>query len=464
MPSNLSTREKRIEDALDATEMAPLRVRWRSKREELPVVKVELSSVVLNPRSHRIKAQLESDPQARALVEADPESGKAQEAIKDLLRKTPRFEELKENLKAEEQKEPGIVTSKGLLVNANTRAVALEDLGEKYIEVAVLPTDATLSEIYDLELDLQVAETYQQEYSFTNELLFIDDLITEQNRDEKQVAEQLRWITPTKPSTEKKGIEKVRRYVRHLTLIRDIQEMSGGKVPLTDFDDAEQTLQEFDASYEALRSKDSQAAKRLREARTLGLLVDLGYERQRLVDERWVEGYLAEALAEHEVLGEVVPLLGGDGDGAEDPAVDSEDGEDPFADFESEDESQNGEAAADIHLAIEDLVRRLSESAQEEVVALPTADGEKEYDRTGIQAAVNEAMRTAYEDAKNAAKAGNALKLPAHQVEEGAKRLVKARQAYLEVHEQADFDPGPLRAELEKARRALDALDETIAG
>lgn len=461
MPNNLSTREKRIKDALDATEMAPLRVHWRGKREELPVVKVELSSVVLNPRSHRIKAQLESDPKARALVEADPESEKAQDAIKDLLQKTPRFEELKENLNAEEQKEPGIVTSEGLLVNANTRAVALEDLDKKYIEVAVLPTDTTLSEIYDLELDLQVAETYQQEYSFTNELLFIDDLITEQNRDERQVAEQLRWITPTKPSTEKKGIEKVRRYVRHLALIRDIQEMSGGKVPLTDFDDAEQTLQEFDASFEALRSKDPPAAKRLKEARTLGLLVDLGYERQRMVDEKWVEGYFAEALAEHEVLGEVVPLLGGDSAGTDDPVKDSEDSEDPFADFESEDENQNGEAAG-IHLVIEDLVRRLSESAREEIVTLPTAEGEKKYDRASIQTAVNEAMRTAYEDAKNAAKAGNALKLPAHQVEEGTKRLVKARQAYLGVHERSDFDPAPLRAELEKARRALDALDETI--
>lgn len=460
MPNNLSTREKRIKDALDATEMAPLRVHWRGKREELPVVKVELSSVVLNPRSHRIKAQLESNPEARALVEADPESEKAQEAIKDLLRRTPRFEELKENLNAEEQKEPGIVTSEGLLVNANTRAVALEDLREKYIEAAVLPTDATLSEIYDLELDLQVAETYQQEYSFTNELLFIDDLITEQNRDEKQVAEQLRWITPTKPSTEKKGIEKVRRYVRHLALIREIQEMSGGKVPLTDFDDAEQTLQEFDASYEALRTKDPQAAKRLKEARTLGLLVDLGYERQRMVDEKWVEGYLAEAFAESEILGTVVPLLGGENGGGGDPGGQSENGEDPFADFE--DEGGDAEAEPDIHRAIQDLVRRLSTSAREEVVALPTEDGEKEYDRTAIQTAVNQAMRTAYEDAKNAAKAGNALKLPAYHVEEAVKRLTRARQAYGEVHERVEFDPGPLREELEKAKRALDALDKTV--
>jgi hypothetical protein len=459
MVANLPTRTKRIEEALAATKMAPLRVQWRGKREEMPVIKVELSTVVLNPRSHRIKAQLESDPDARALVDADPESEQAQEAIKNLLRLTPRFEELKENLRADEQKEPGIATREGLLVNANTRAAALEDLGEKYIEVAVLPPDATLSEIYDLELDLQVAETYQQEYSFTNELLFIEDLITEQNRDEKQVAEQLRWITPTKQSTKKKGIEQVRRYVRHLDLIREIQEMSGGKVPLTDFDDAEQTLREFDASYEALRAKDPKAATRLKYARTLGLLVDLGYERQRMVDEKWVESYFAEALAEQEVLRDAVPLLGENGAGGASPVESPADGEDPFADFDGEGEEGEG---ADIHLAIQDLVRRLGESAREEVISLPTPDGEREYDRTAIQDALNEAMRMAAEDAKNAAKAGNALKLPAHHVEEAVKRLTRARRAYADVHERADFDAGPLHAELEKAKRALDALEETV--
>ena len=460
MSSNLQTREKRIAEALEATVLAPLRVGWRGKREDMPVVAIEVESVVLNPSSHRIKAQLESDPEAREAVDADPEGAAAQAAIKGLLRMTPGFEALKENLAAEGQKDPGIATRQGLLVNANTRAVALEDLGERYIEVAVLPKDATLNEIYDLELDLQVAQDFRQEYSFTNELLFIEDLITQQNRDERQVAEQLRWITPTKASTEKKGVERVKRYVRHLDLIREIQEMSGGKVPLTEFDDAEQALQEFDVAYEGMRTKDPEAARQLKNARTLGLLVDLGYERQRMVDGKWVEEYLAEAVGEQELLRDIVPLLSADGtDGETEEGGDPDSPDDPFADFE--DDSTNGESD-DIHGAVQRLVVRLGESARDDVVALPTAEGEKEFAREAVRDAINEAMRTAAEDAKNAARAGDALKLPAHHVEEAVKRLKKARQTYGAVSDRPEFDSGPLEAEVTRVSQALEALRETL--
>lgn len=461
MGSNPQTRSKRIEEALDATTSAPLRVRWRGRREEMPVVLVELDSVILNPRSHRIKAQLESDLDAQAAVESDAEGDRGQEAIRRLLRMTPRFEELKENLRTDKQREPGIVTRAGLLVNANTRAVALEDLGEQYIEVAVLPADATLGEIYDLELDLQVAQDYRQDYSFTNELLFIDDLISHQNHDERRVAEQLRWIVPTKPATAKQGIERVRRYVRHLDLIREIQEMSGRRIPLTDFDDAEQTLQELDTAYEALRTRKPLAARRLKQARTLGLLVDLGYERQRMVDEKWVEDYFAEALSEHEVLREFATTLANNLELGPGASGDSCDGDDPFADFDVDDNS--GAETADIHRAVEELVRRLGNTADEDVVILPTAHGEKEYDRKAIRQAINEAMRTAAEDAKNAARAGDALRLPAHHVDEAAKRLTKARQVYADVCDRPDFDVTPLQGELEKVSRALDALRATVS-
>src|SRR5262249_58967666 len=112
--------------------------------------------------------------------------------------------------------------------------------------------------------------------------------------------------TPTKTSSVKTGVARVRRYVRHLDLIRDIQRMSGGKMPITYFDDAEQTLMEFDAAYEGLRNKKPQEAEQLRQARILDLLVDLRYERQRQVDAIWVETFLGEALLEQDELKDLI--------------------------------------------------------------------------------------------------------------------------------------------------------------
>lgn len=459
MPLSEDVRKEAIEKALQSLppESETLRVPWRGKMEKMPVIRIPLGAVVLNPTSHRIKSQLESAPDARKAIEEDPEGEKAQEEIADLLRETLGFHDLKENLNDDEQREPGIVTRQGRLINGNTRAVALRDLGEEHIDVAVLPADASVGEIYDLELDLQVAQDYRQDYSFTNELLFVDDLITQQGRNEEEVALRLRWASPAKTSSLKKGSERVRRYVRHLALIREIQTMSGDRVPLTDFDDAEQALQEFDKAYEALRDKDPVGARRMKSARTLGLLVKLGYLRQRAVDSGWVENYFEEAVTQDEILGDVMEAVEGT-DGVEASA--GEDG--GFGDFEDD-----GAAAGDgppIFRTVELLVERLGQTAREDTITLPTPEGEREFDRETVRETVEEAMKSAAEDAQRAAQAGDELKLPIHLTSEAARRLTKARNAYEEVSDREGFELEALREEIEKTTRALDAFRQGIDG
>jgi hypothetical protein len=458
MTANEQTRTERIHTALEALPRnhETFRVPWRGGIERMAVIKIGLDSVVYNPRSHRIKSQLESEQAIAAAVAADPDSEEAQAGIRSLLRATRGYERLKENLRAEGQREPGIMTRSGRLINANTRAAALEEMGEEYIEVAVLPLDATLGEIDDLELDLQVAEDYKQDYSFTNELLFVDDLISEHNRDERDIADRLRWITSSKQSAVRAGIERVRQSVRMLALIRAIQQASGGKVRLTDFDDAAQTLQEFDSDYEALRTKDPVAADRMKQARILGLLVNLGYERQREVDASWVETYLADALVENELLQELVDPL------AEAETAEAEDDEtlEGLGELEETDEThgEDGTDAAKAHKVVSVLVAKLGHSAQEETVTLPTADGPKEFQREAVTDAVNDAMRTAADEARTAARAGDALKLPIAQAKDAGKKLAKALDAYGKVKDDSDFDFEAFKHEVERAERALDAL------
>jgi hypothetical protein len=147
----------------------------------------------------------------------------------------------------------------------------------------------------------------------------------------------------------------------------------------------------------------------------------------------------------------------GDGSGSSDRPDDHGD----LAEFETGDESGEPSTA---HGLVDLLVRRLGESADESVVTLPTTDGDKQFDRQAISSAINDAMRTAAEDARNAAKAGTARNLPLHLIEDAAKQLSRARVAYEKVSTHKDFDADAMRSELDKATRALEALTLTVNG
>ncbi len=169
-----------ISTALDAANKQVsaerIRIPWKTGEYTATVVELPVDALVLNPRSHRIKAQLESS-EFRDEISATPYSLASQQAIEDILREAEQFKGLQQNLKDIGQLEPGVVTTDGKLVNANTRCVALCDNGELYLRAAVLPDDATQLEIDRLELSLQMKRDFRSDYTYTNELLFIEDLI-----------------------------------------------------------------------------------------------------------------------------------------------------------------------------------------------------------------------------------------------------------------------------------------------
>ena len=458
MAVNEDTRIARVQALVAALppEHETIRVPWKGGQIHASVIRIELRSLVLNASSHRIKAQLESDIEASKLIALDPFSDESHAAISRILRSTLGFEALKASLSDEGQRDPGIITHSGLLVNANTRAVALEDLGIEYIDVAVLPTDTTIGQLYDIELELQVARDFRQEYTFTNELLFVDDLIISQNRDEMEVAKRLQWTIPGRPKSTTSGIEKMRRYVRHLNLIREVQQMSGGRIPLTDFDNTEQALQEFDSEFERLRDSRPVQALQLKQARILALLVDLGYDKMRQIDASWVEAFLPEALDENDLFGPLVgPILkaseAANSDGSLDELGD-------LGDFLEE----TPEDVSACHVIVDFLVTVLSQSAGQDHIVLPTAEGNKEFDRNEVTVALNDLMRSAAEDAKTAAKAGSELKLPESLANDAAKKLQRSREALERVRGKDGFDAVGVIAAAEHASRSLDALNTII--
>lgn len=309
--STESARLQAIETQLKAIENNPnverINIPWKGSQILASVIKIPLSTVVLNPFSHRIKAQLESHPEG-GLVAKDPFSEAAQEVISDVLRNVEGFERLKDNLGQEGQRDAGVITRVGVLVNANTRAVALRDLGESYIRVAVLPSGATEQEISEVESDLQVRRDFKQDYTFTNQLLFLEDLEKFKYSDER-LALRLGLATSDDPKAMKQGIAEVQQYRRLLAMVREIRGMSDKRLPYAIFDRDKQILIDLDQKYEALKEDDPQKAQRMRHMRMIGLVSGNTYRELRSVDPDFLDEHLMQEIEEHEILGPIAELL-----------------------------------------------------------------------------------------------------------------------------------------------------------
>jgi hypothetical protein len=196
-----AARERHIAQALAEYNAAPgtqdsLRVPLRGPT-PLPVIELPLDIPVLNAASFRIAPLLADHPQAE-LVRSDPESPAAQEIVASLVLEAHRHKEgLKESL-LDGQDQPGVITRKGKLINANTRCVLLRELVQEgqlsvaTIRVAVLPADITTAEELELESVLQQQREHKDQYNLVSELMMIKTLADAGGMSAKQIARRLR--------------------------------------------------------------------------------------------------------------------------------------------------------------------------------------------------------------------------------------------------------------------------------
>jgi hypothetical protein len=431
-----------------------VRISWKDSELMATVIEIPLASVVLNPRSHRIRAQLESS-EMRELVQRDPFSDDAQGVIADLLRNTERFEELRDNLKDAGQIDPGVVTHTGLLVNANTRCVALRELSNRYIRVAVLPEDATEEEIDRLELRLQMKRDFRRDYTFTNELLFIEDLVKKYKYKPREIALEMGWSSKSNNAGLKRAEEQVQQSIRMLTIIREVQELSNGQqLQLTNFDDARQSISELDDEYERLKKNDPAAAARLRDTRLVALLSGVGYREMRLIDETFLDDYLADALEEQDSFkGRVDAVLNEE--------LSGEDGEIPGLDILETDDAATrpGERSA------APLLTLLAETAgQENITLVVPSEGDVRIPRSRFVADLKAAVDSAAEDARADRQKGNLLDRPLLFARKALRHLNTAGEAYERAKADRNFDQRPLRRVLDELGRAQKAFLEKLGG
>ena len=264
-----------------------LTIPFKNNRIHLEVLTIDPNYLLLNHQNNRVGAQL-ADNEGTEIVYEDPTSDQAQEIIANLLRETGEFSALKQQLKDSGQQEPGLITREGVLLNGNTRAVALRDLGESVMEVGLLPSNVSTTDFLDIEISLQMIDLVKQKYSFANELLFIEKYrnISDSNSD-KMLAERMGW----KRGWQKKIDDKV----QLLNLIRQIRDLGIRPIKYQEFDGKETHLVDLLQVYNVNKNH-PKVAERIKSSRIISMLLGINKDQTRTIDEDFFENYVQPQL------------------------------------------------------------------------------------------------------------------------------------------------------------------------
>lgn len=279
---------------------------WRGEQRHLYVISMPVDMLYFNPDTHRIRAQRTLDPERNKRLDEDPWGQPAQDYLRDLLRQKPSnpdqtdpdFTALMDELDDSGQREPGIVSPHGILVDGNTRAAALRELGVANIKVGVLPEDTSRQDINDVELSLQLRKDRRRDYSYINRLIAIDEELN-RGRSEGDVAKDFN----IKPATLQRD-----RWVYALIIeaIERSKTADGASLRLIDFEQHQEKLRELHRDYVKLAATDPDAANRLKQSRLAMVLLDYPKTSLRLAEADFHTRYLETRLPE-ELKPTVVP-------------------------------------------------------------------------------------------------------------------------------------------------------------
>jgi hypothetical protein len=260
---------------------------FRGERKYLPLIRVQQELLILNHKNNRLSGQLLDHPK-KEQIEANPELVDSQKELIKVLAQTERFKELKDQLKVLGQREPGLITREGLIINGNTRVAAMRELGMQYVDVAVLPDNVNEADILEIEMNLQVTDLVHQDYTFTNELLLMRKFLLN-GGSEKDLAKKMGWI--------KRGENKVNLHMRLLDYIEEIRGLSKTPLPYSVFDNKKQHLKDLDDDYSNLKNEgDIDAAESLKWTRLSMIFLGLNKDQVRAMDDEFIDNQLLRHL------------------------------------------------------------------------------------------------------------------------------------------------------------------------
>jgi hypothetical protein len=181
-PDNAGLIDKYIQNNPNSSIPKTITVVLQGTRTDLKSYRLPLDLTFYNIHNGRFASEY-IDLKRKENRDLDPhnpeDAKKIQTLLYDLVPKDTLI--LEKDLQQYGQKEPGIITYDGYVVNGNRRRSVLEELVSRgqsnfnYIEVARLPPNTTSQDIWKIEGGIQLSKNLQLDYGAINELLKFQD-------------------------------------------------------------------------------------------------------------------------------------------------------------------------------------------------------------------------------------------------------------------------------------------------
>ncbi|WP_281662839.1 ParB/RepB/Spo0J family partition protein [Paraburkholderia fungorum] len=406
---------------------------WPRADKRLPSVELEVEWVRFSTLNHRTKAEQKREIQqqnAPGLFSSDPLGKRAQDAQYKILCSQSGFDDLKADLKKRRQQEPAVVTAEGVLINGNRRTAALRSLFKedahldaRYVRCLVLPDDASIGEILDLETELQIARDFKEEYSWINEALLIEELYALENRDFDRLAKKMH-----------RSPVDVRGMYEKIQQVNQLVELSQGTRFHIDFEEHESA---FDELTKHIKNKPRKEAESVRAAYFLGTLSGVTYR-----DLRNLRLPEASELVVREIIRDpsTAPLLdmGNTSDGGGESLIDD----------------VLGAGAKD---PLSSILSLLAEKRSSELVSLPTGGDVPVADLfRSLKGKIEAAAREAREEQRDQ----NALEAPVARLEGAILEIGRAVQALPRARVLSDWNESAFSKKLDELKSALQLLEQ----
>lgn len=407
---------------------------WPRQIKELPMVEVEVDWVRFSTLNHRTKAeQLQAVHLAKRpdLFSADPLGKAAQDAQYHILRSQSGFQELKNDLKERQQQEPAILTAEGILINGNRRSAALrslylddDHLAARYVQCLVLPEDAMPHELVDLEAELQVAQTFKEDYSWVNEAMLIEELYEREHKDFVRVGKKMH----RKPADVKGLFEKLQQ-------LHQLVALSKGARLHIDFNDNETA---FDELARHIRGKQKSEAESVRSTYFLGTLAGVNYRTLRHLQRPDAAEMVLAEIKNDSALQPLLETIAA----AKTTGVES----DPLDDL-------LGEASKPDELV--DILGFLATKSPDDIIQFPSGStATMQHIYSTIESAISSAANEAAEELND----HSAATAPIVRAEKAIAELKRAVSAVAKARRFDEWRESDLQAKVAEMRTLLDAL------
>jgi hypothetical protein len=414
-------------DYKESKQTKTLTLPYKDRERTFEVIRIDPKVLLLNPHNSRLSAQLEDHPQ-RAIVLDDSRSEAAQEILSNLLKNTPEFQELKRELKELGQREPGLISRSGLLINGNTRVVALRDLAASGVDVAVLPEDADDRVFLDLEMSLQMTKLTHQDYTFTNQLLLMQKYHNEV-RDEKLLALKMNWL--------RSGKTKVEQHMRYLNLINEVRSLTTPPIRYQEFDLKSEHIRNLVETYESTKTISIKDANNMKWTRITAMFLGVNKDQTRAIDEDFIEEDIVKQLDPNSVEKKFLDTL---------KKVDIEDGWDGLL-GDSQDDREKVDSRL---LCIKTISTLIDSEGSISKDLTPELEGIFNAIRRGSEAIINKSKDETYK------------KSPIRKLEDAREIIEEVVQRFHEVKLAKDFESSAFKYQLKKLRKTLDDLADEV--